>query len=810
MVDATPKTKTRKKQPKIENLQQEVIDLLADICTLVDETKDSLVNNESNSKYTRFKEQCSAASKNVADLQLRMSIVAPMKAGKSTIINAIAGQELLPSCATAMTTLPTEIAFSTEIQEPILTIPQTVIQIFGEIYQDIKQQLNKFGIESLQDKLARYPHLTNILVEVRKAKNIHFENKIEGRIAINQTLNRLNHLIRLYSVIEPLKDPLSKFTEVPQIITPFLGISGTSQARTFGNLVIVDTPGPNEAGEGLKLTAVVEEQLRNSSAILIVLDYTQLNNEAAETVKQQVKPLLELIGKDNLYVIVNKIDQRRKGDMTTEQVKNFVAADLELSHDHISDRVFEVSAIRAFAATQFLLEVQQNPKIKLLEIKSLETIAQEVFGIDWDEEIEDITVKFLAQKALKLWKKSGFAPFLEKAIASLMETAAPRCLLSALNLSRYRLLELKDDISLRSNAINQDVAKIQEEVAALEKDLAYLDSCRNNLQQIEEIKNRLQYNLEIILINLKNQARITIEDYFTTAEYEQGNAVKKADIKARALLLTNLGDFELFPKWISDKLKDNLENTTSGIIPFKTEQQAESFTKKTLFWAKSRFEALILLTRKDIEIEISQTNHNLIEFLTKETQPIIERTKGRLQANFDISLELPLPDLNIEESISLDNNKIIKTNSHLTEGDFEEKIVKKRAWYYWFGVIPFYTTETYQKPYKKENYYTVSLEELVDSINLSSDNFVENIKIKIVEHFEGNLQEQVDLFFSKLDNYLNGYLENLQQAQADHLLSLEKREELISNLDKLAPETKAYLQKTDNYLQLTEKFLPEA
>ncbi len=810
MVDATPKTKTRKKQPKIENLQQEVIDLLADICTLVDETKDSLVNNESNSKYTRFKEQCSAASKNVADLQLRMSIVAPMKAGKSTIINAIAGQELLPSCATAMTTLPTEIAFSTEIQEPILTIPQTVIQIFGEIYQDIKQQLNKFGIESLQDKLARYPHLTNILVEVRKAKNIHFENKIEGRIAINQTLNRLNHLIRLYSVIEPLKDPLSKFTEVPQIITPFLGISGTSQARTFGNLVIVDTPGPNEAGEGLKLTAVVEEQLRHSSAILIVLDYTQLNNEAAESVKQQVKPLLELIGKDNLYVIVNKIDQRRKGDMTTEQVKNFVAADLELSHDHISDRVFEVSAIRAFAATQFLLEVQQNPKIKLLEIKSLETIAQEVFGIDWDEEIEDITVKFLAQKALKLWKKSGFAPFLEKAIASLMETAAPRCLLSALNLSRYRLLELKDDISLRSNAINQDVVKLQEEVAALEKDLAYLDSCRNNLQQIEEIKNRLQYNLEIILINLKNQARITIEDYFTTAEYEQGNAVKKADIKARALLLTNLGDFELFPKWISDKLKDNLENTTSGIIPFKTEQQAESFTKKTLLWAKSRFEALILLTRKDIKIEISQTNHNLIEFLTKETQPIIERTKGRLQANFDISLELPLPDLNIEESISLDNNKIIKTNSHLTEGDFEEKIVKKRAWYYWFGVIPFYTTETYQKPYKKENYYTVSLEELVDSINLSSDNFVENIKIKIVEHFEGNLQEQVDLFFSKLDNYLNGYLENLQQAQADHLLSLEKREELISNLDKLAPETKAYLQKTDNYLQLTEKFLPEA
>ena len=807
MVDTTPKTKTRKRQPKIENLQQEVIDLLADICTLVDDTQTSLVNDESNSKYNQFKEQFSAASQNVSDLQLRMSIVAPMKAGKSTIINAIAGQELLPSCATAMTTLPTEIAFSTDIKEPILTIPDSVIDIFREIYQDIKRQLNKFGIESLQDKLARYPHLISLLGEVRKTKQMPFENKIEGRIVINKALNRLNHLIRLYSVIEPLKDPLGKFTEVPQIITPFLGISGTSQARTLGNLVIVDTPGPNEAGESLKLTAVVEEQLRRSSVILIVLDYTQLNNEAAETIKRQVKPILELIGKDNLYVIVNKVDQRRKGDMTTEQVQNFVVADLELSHKNINERVFEVSAIRAFAATQFLLEVQQNPKIKLLEIKSLETVAQEVFGIDWDEEIEDVTVKFLAQKALKLWKKSGFAPFLEKAISSLMETAAPRCLVSALNLSRHRLLELKDDISLRSNAITQDTAKLQEEITALEKDLAYLQACRNNLQQIAEIKNRLQYNLEIILASLKNQASITLEDYFTAAEYQEGDAIKKADMQARKLLLTNLGDFELFPKWITKKLKDNLENTTSGVIPFKTEKQAEDFTKKTLVWAKGRFETLILSTRKDIETEIEHTNHNLVEFLTKETKPIMERTKNRLQDNFEISLELPIPDLNVEDSINLDQHSLIKKNTHLIEGDFDERVVKKRAWYYWFGVVPFYATESYQKPYKKENYYTVSLEEVVKTINLSSDSFVENIKVKIVEHFEGNLQEQVDLFFAKLDNYLNGYLENLQQAQADHLLSLEQREELISNLDKLEPETETYLQKTDNYLELTGKFL---
>jgi hypothetical protein len=45
----------------------------------------------------------------VRNLELRMAIVAPMKAGKSTIINAILGQGLLPTRNSAMTTLPCEI-----------------------------------------------------------------------------------------------------------------------------------------------------------------------------------------------------------------------------------------------------------------------------------------------------------------------------------------------------------------------------------------------------------------------------------------------------------------------------------------------------------------------------------------------------------------------------------------------------------------------------------------------------------------------------------------------------------------------------
>jgi hypothetical protein len=66
--------------------------------------------------------------------------------------------------------------------------------------------------------------------------------------------------------------------------------------------------------ENLRLQAVVAEQLRKSSMVLIVLDFTQLKNEAAEKVKQDVQRVIELRGKESLYVLINKVDQRRDGD----------------------------------------------------------------------------------------------------------------------------------------------------------------------------------------------------------------------------------------------------------------------------------------------------------------------------------------------------------------------------------------------------------------------------------------------------------------------------------------------------------------
>ncbi|VEP18262.1 Dynamin family protein [Hyella patelloides LEGE 07179] len=807
MVDNLKKeVPTDDKSAKLDSIQREVIELLGNISTLIENTKVSLVDGNANPKYNQFQQQFSNVSDNIADLQLRMAIIAPMKAGKSTIINAIAGQELLPSCATAMTTIPTEIVFSANLTEPVLYLQAETIEVFQRIYQQINQKIASSGIESLQQSLARYPHLIYLLTEIKDSPDVPFKKETQGQTAIQETLNLLNQIIRLYSVVEPLAEPLAELTTIPQISTPFLGLAGVEQVKNFGELVIVDTPGPNEAGVNSQLTGVVEEQLRRSSIILLVLDYTQLNNEAAESIKEQVKPVLDLIGQDNLYVIVNKIDQRRRGDITSEQVKDFVIADLNLESKNIEQRIFEVSAIRAFAATQFLLEIKQKPQAQLLELNSLETLAQEVFGIDWDEEIEDINLKILTKKARKLWKKSGFAPFLEQAITKLLESAAPRSLIAALNLSRHRLLELRDDINLRGKAMTESKAKLKQEIQSLESDLAYLETCRNHLKQVEYIKAKLKNNLEQIITDLKQQAKVNLENYFAEQEYEKGDLIKKADIKTRELLLTNIGDFNLLPQFLSKNIKSNLEPKTTGIINFSTGKEAEKFNQEALLCAKQRLEKLLLLTRQKIETEIITTNKDLKEFLEKETQPVIERAQIRLKKSFAINLELPSPTITPEEELPSEEH-LIKKKTRLVESGYEECVVKKRAWYYWFGIVPFYSQELQQKPYKRENYYSISVYELVKQINFSNDKLIEEIKQKLLNYLEEDIQQQVDSFFTNLDDYLGSYLKNIKQAQKTRELSLEQRTKVVKILYCLVPETTSYIEKTNNYLQIAEQLI---
>ena len=792
-------------KPNVQELQKDVIELLEQISALMGSASTQLWSPDgTENKYEKYREQIANEARKVQNLELRMAITAPMKAGKSTIINAIVGQELLTSRNAAMTTLPTEIVFNTELKEPILKLSATIVSSFQETWLVLKCKIEEFGIDRIQERIAQYPHLIELLKEIHDKVEFPIRGKTDGRDEILKTLASLNDIIRLCSKIAPTADPLRSLTDVPRIETPLWRSQATAQPQIFGNLVIVDTPGPNEAGENLRLAAVVEEQLQKSSLVLIVLDYTQLKTKAAEDVKEEVQKVIQIRGKENLYVLVNKIDQRTDSDMTSEQVRQFVAAEFGVGDSGNTDRVFEISARRAFYATNFQLELQQQPEISIAQMQTARALAQQAFGDMWEILCQNANVDQMQQASQQVWNRSGFAPFLDQAINALMAEAAPRCIRDALNIARVRLVELRDGVKLRRSAITKDAKKVQAEIDKLAKDLRRLENCRKNLiKKVETKKSKLNKNIDQTLDSLRESSERQLQDYFlkevssrlTTLMEKLDFSVKKKLIQPiRIPIITDLikGIIALIiPKSVSHALTYAVAFGGFNEVKFKTQQDAENFAEQLCTEAQHILETLLKIHFEEIQSDIQKTQTDLNNIFIKETKVIFEETRDRLNEAFDVGLELP--PLILEEGINKDylspKVSVEKRNKNPLEKtvDFFKSLFN------------------FKKSEQDENLYTVSLEKTVKQINRSIDNKIQETKDSINGYLDKDFQQTLDEFFNKLDDYLQGYQDSLTQALKDKGSSLGSQEELKSVLDNFAQQADNFLEEVNPKLRFTNE-----
>ena len=768
-------------KPNIQDLQADILDLLQEIGKLMEKARQDLNDKTSQKKYTESQIKIEREIQKVDNLELRMAIVAPMKAGKSTIINAIVGQDLLPSRNAAMTTIPTAISFDNNIEKPELSLSEITLKVFENTWDNLQQKINHLSELELENLISQYPHLQNLAKKIQSDR-FYIPANVTGKENIGLVLTQLNDLIRLCWTLDPSLDPLNKLENVPEIKTPFWRSNNTEQTKQLGNLVIVDTPGANEAGDNLRLTAVVEQELRNCSIVLIVLDFTQLNNQAAEAVKRQVQPIIDVIGKDNLYVLVNKVDQRLSGDMTSEQVKKFIYSDLNLSESEDSERIFEISARQAFSATQFLLELQQYPEIELPNMSSIEALAKQVLGNRWERKLERKTTEDLSEEAEFLWEDSGFDNFIINSIQALIANAAPKCLTTALNKSWNELTILKDDLSLRSSAISENASKLEAEINALATDLEHLELCRSRLKTVDEIKHKLQVNLQKILKQLIEEAKISVESHFKEEDDNRANIIEKTDRVARDIFFMDLGGFSLIPESIRNRMKYQTKN----ILEFDSKHEADKFANETIIWSKQRAEKLLSQARLYTEKEISEAQIKLLQSLKKDTKDILEKARDRLNQAFDVKLALP-PNPELNSELGRIDFKVNNLSREVTD----YKTERKRPWYYlWLWEVEQQVPIT-----RTESYYTVSLQDIVKQINTAIEANVNKINDRVDRYLDLDFKNSVDNYFSELDAYLNNYRNSLKQAQADGQLDIKKKEQLVQTLKYLIPEIEKKLNK---------------
>ena len=103
----------------------------------------------------------------------------------------------------------------------------------------------------------------------------HLNGIILAHSLFSIALKSLNDLVRLSKALD-VDFPFAAYAaieHIPVIEVEFVHLAG--QASYPGQLTLLDTPGPNEAGQP-HLQKMLNEQLVRASAVLAVLDYTQL------------------------------------------------------------------------------------------------------------------------------------------------------------------------------------------------------------------------------------------------------------------------------------------------------------------------------------------------------------------------------------------------------------------------------------------------------------------------------------------------------------------------------------------------------
>ena len=769
--------------PNVQDLQRQVIALLQEVSTLMGRASKELKSEDSlENKYQIYQQEIEKEIGTVTDLKLRMAIAAPMNAGKSKIINAIIGQELLPSSATAMTTLPTEIVLKENAAEPILKLSPRICEAFKKALDAIRLKIEQQGMEEVLKHTGEYPHLASLLQEIHSDTDFGISEEISGSKNINKILTELNHIIRLCNIlaVSQDQDPLQLLNDndIPSIETPFFRTQQNQQLEKLGNLVIVDTPGPSEAGVSEKLEIVVSKQLKRSQLVLLVLNFTELRAEAAEKIKAEVQKVIRTSSQENLYVLVNKIDQRRPGDIDTEMVKQFVANNLELDNKH---RVFEVSARQAFCAKDFLRQSSLSSQ-DIKDPEAAEALAREVWPVDWEDELKDATVDKLQKRAVRLLEASKFAFFLEEAINVILRQVAPRCMEFALNRCLIHLDDLCNNAKNDLTYINSNAEKLQQAIEDLNKELYSLAACRRSLDEEvaktkKQIKETVNANLENLKEDVKNELDTLLKKY-----------VLDSAIKVFSNLRDNISNF-------FNRDKDEFE--------FDSKQEAKLFAEQISASAKQIIERQLDVACKETDKQTEGRIQELSELVDNETKPIIERAQDRLKRDFDvifkpdirklvdIYIEVNTPDLEfrgyglsdllaalLEEAFGnlfvqfaaglvamVANNPILSTIYGLVSTVF--------GWLLRVDVDKYLYKEIYR----------VNLILFKAEIVKFFDNKVEEIQEQSNRLIEQSLEQQIKRYFDALDSLLGDYRKDLEQSLKAQALPLETLKELKQALE---------------------------
>ncbi|EJK6872807.1 dynamin family protein [Escherichia coli] len=445
--------------------------------------------------------------------EMVLAVVGTMKAGKSTTINAIVGQEILPNRNRPMTSVPTLIRHVPGKTEPVLHLEHTqpVRNLLITLQEKLATPAGQQVVQTLQ-QTGDTRELLDILTDDGWLKN-----EYHGEEEIFTGLASLNDLVRLAAAMGS-DFPFDEYAEVqklPVIDVEFSHLVGMDACQ--GTLTLLDTPGPNEAGQP-QMEVMMRDQLQKASAVLAVMDYTQMNSKADEDVRKELNAIAD-VSAGRLFVLVNKFDEKDRNGDGADAVRQKVPA--MLNSDVLpASRVYPGSSRQAYLANRALHELRKNGTLPVDEAW-VDDFVREAFGrMKKDYVCKDS--ELATEGATDLWEGSLIDQLITEVIQSshsraaalAVDSAAAKLMQNAENVSEY--------LSLRHQGLQQSIQSLQAHITSLLADIQEIEECQNQVtgdvrMAMEDINTKTGELLTKVCASLEEE----LNDYFRSGKRKE-------------------------------------------------------------------------------------------------------------------------------------------------------------------------------------------------------------------------------------------------------------------------------------------------
>ena len=733
----------------------------------------SLTRGQASDWITKLKEEYSK----VMDLELVVAVVGTMKAGKSTVINAIVGLELLPKRDGAMTALPTLIRHRPEQTEPVLRLAKlTEIQA---LWSRLNAARLDVGNKAIMAALNADPTMHGALEALRTPLP---PAEVHGTGAIYQWLETLNDLVRLSRKFGlPFAfDEFRGRNDFPVIEVEFPHLRG--RADRGGHLALLDTPGHNEAGSRLRY--IVEQQIDQASAVLAVLDSGQFDTEAdAEMRGWLVQASTRAQGR--VFVLANRIDELEGLPGAAESLKARVANVL-MSGSLREDRIFLTSAKQAFLARRM------QRAIAHAEVGSASAVYpgglpkagwEEEFckfarirQKDWVKIREDLGD--LAERADDLWEESRFETPLDCVVTSALAYAAPMAVAAAADQLVACTERLHTLLSIRASALEKSVVALQTAVEELLGDTRRVDSARQRADALaKNALGQFASELKLRLAATQDLTQASVQGYFKEGK-------RKEELTAASPDGGKIGpapDKDKSPLWAWGSLFQTIQADVRDFDPDRTEikldaDEARDFIGKV----QASLRHIVLQDMHALEMALGQL---LLAFEIEFSRSVAQEVSGviqDLQQRFardgvHIRLSLPTP---ASLSLNLSGVELLLGSVEFKSERYSYRHEKDYPLAGFMRLIgePFdwgYDTGSYDK--EKGVIRLANLKSAAESvINIS----FAGLNAELNDKLKQPLADSLNLYFNELAAQLDGLRGDLEQALRDKQGSQAEQEEL--------------------------------